>query len=118
MVQGGVAEGPRSRGWLGLQAHRGDGGGENHECEASPMHLLDQITSRRADRHRRDKRSEPSTPPAQRRGAGRVHTPLGYGTVTKRKPMEAATGHQRAKTDLNRLAVSATTHCLTGCAIG
>jgi len=32
--------------------------------------------------------------------------------------MEAATGHQRAKTDLNRLAVSATTHCLTGCAIG
>ena len=32
--------------------------------------------------------------------------------------MEAATGHQKAKTDLNGLAVSATTHCLTGCAIG
>src|SRR6058998_4288607 len=32
--------------------------------------------------------------------------------------MEAATEHHIPKTDLNRLAVSATTHCLTGCAIG
>jgi hypothetical protein len=33
--------------------------------------------------------------------------------------MEAATAHGHSdQTNLNRLAVSATTHCLTGCAIG
>jgi Domain of unknown function (DUF4396) len=32
--------------------------------------------------------------------------------------MEQATAHAAQDSDLNRLAVSATTHCLTGCAIG
>jgi uncharacterized protein DUF4396 len=32
--------------------------------------------------------------------------------------MEQATMHHPAQSSLNRLAVSATTHCLTGCAIG